>query len=107
MEASIKIMQLKSARDGNSNEMTIDYFPPEEIEFMEQINYQLQGDTEKLKNPNDKNSLSFASWIIARLGGWKGYESQRPPGTITFKKGLERFEMAYLGFVVGKDMCKR
>lgn len=107
MEASIKIMQLKSARDGNSNEMIIDYFTPEEIEFMEQINYQLQGDTEKLKNPNDKNSLSFASWIIARLGGWKGYESQRPPGTITFKKGLERFEMAYLGFVVGKDMCKR
>lgn len=107
MEASVKIMQLKSARAVNSKEKIIDYFTEDEIELLEQINDYLQGDTEKLKNPNSKNSLSFASWIIARLGGWKGYESQRPPGTITFKKGLERFELAYIGFVVGKDMCKR
>ena len=32
-------MQLKSAREGNSSEMIIDYFTQEEIEFMEQINY--------------------------------------------------------------------
>lgn len=107
MQVSVKIMQLKSARLGNSEEKIVEYFTADEIEFMDQINDQLEGQTEKLKNPNDKNSLSFASWVIARFGGWKGYESQRPPGTITFKKGLERFELAYLGYAIGKDVCKR
>lgn len=49
MEASIKIMQLKSAREGNSNEKIIDYFKAEEIELLEQINDHLQGESAKLK----------------------------------------------------------
>ena len=44
--------------------------------------------TEKQKNKNKPGTMKWAAWIVARLGGWKGYESQHPPGPITFFKGL-------------------
>jgi hypothetical protein len=31
-------------------------------------------------------------WHVARLGGWTGYASERPPGPITFTRGLQRFQ---------------
>ncbi len=34
-----------------------------------------------------------ASWMIARLGGWKGYASERKPGPITMHYGLIRFAL--------------
>lgn len=102
MDASVRIMQLKAVRDGGSNEKMEMYFDPEEIEFIRGINGSLEGATEKLRNPHHETSLSYASWVIARLGGWKGYVSQRPPGTITFKKGMQRFSIAYIGYKLRK-----
>src|SRR4051812_8249485 len=34
-----------------------------------------------LANPHPTDSLAWAAWIIARLGGWNGYASSRPPGS--------------------------
>lgn len=110
MDASIKIMQLKSARDGLSLIDIKQVFTKREIECLKVLNDQYQGVTEKLKNPHTINSLSWASWIIARIGGWKGFKSQRPPGTITFKRGLERFKDMYVGYKLSfeiKDVYKR
>lgn len=73
-------------------------FEKTERECLERLNEQLEGNTEKQRNPYQKNELGFGAWVIARLGGWKGYGSQRPPGVITFKRGLERFETILLGF---------
>jgi len=110
MEASIKVMQLKAAREGESLVKTDEVFNKEEILFLEVLNNKLQGSTEKLKNPHVKEKLAWASWVIARLGGWKGYKSQRPPGTITFKRGLDSYYQQHEGFLAAlefKDMCKR
>ena len=41
------------------------------------------------KNPHPNASLKWATWIIAKIGGWDGYPSSKPPGPITFKHGLE------------------
>ena len=110
MEASVKVMQLKAAREGESEVKTDEVFSKEEILFLEVLNQKLQGQTEKLRNPHLKENLAWASWIIARLGGWKGYQSQRPPGTITFKRGLESYYQRHEGFLAAlefRDMCKR
>jgi hypothetical protein len=58
---------------------------------MEDILPRFEGKTEKLKNPFPKDNLSWAAWIISRLGGWKGYFSQRPLGVITLRVGWLRF----------------
>ena len=63
-----------------------------------QLNQQLAGRTERQQNPYQKQELGYGAWIIARLGGWKGYQSQRPPGVITIKRGLQRFETIFVGF---------
>jgi len=33
----------------------------------------LQGRTDKQRNPYRPGTLAWASWTIARLGGWTGY----------------------------------
>jgi hypothetical protein len=91
MEASIKVMQLKAARDGDTLHTTNEVFTKDEIDCLALLNQQLQGNTEKLSNPHPKQNLGWAAWIISRLGGWDGYKSQRPPGTITIKRGVDIF----------------
>ncbi|HEX2184661.1 MAG TPA: hypothetical protein VHN78_04045, partial [Chloroflexota bacterium] len=56
------------------------------------------GPTVKQRNPHAPGSLAWAAWIIARLGGWKGYARERPPGPITFLHGLHRFYAMAEGF---------
>jgi len=88
MDASIKIQQLKAARNGQSEVRIETIFDKQELVCLGYLNNLYQGQTTKLKNPHHENTVPWASWIIARIGGWKGYKSQRSPGTITFKKGL-------------------
>jgi len=89
--SSIRIMQLTLARDGDTGRPAIDVFGQNERDFLGVLNQSLQGQTEKQKNPFPEDSLGWASWVIARLGGWKGYKSERPPGPITMRNGLDRF----------------
>lgn len=90
LSSSVEIMQLVQARKGD-NDLTMDLvFTEKEGQVIQQLNPKLEGRTKKLKNPHDPNSLAFASWVVARLGGWSGYQSQRPPGPITMANGLKR-----------------
>lgn len=98
MENAIKIMQLKQARDGESGIKVSAVFSSKEEEYLERILPTLEGETAKLKNPHTKKTLARAAWIIARLGGWKGYTSSRLPGTKTFKRGLDKFNAMALAW---------
>lgn len=91
MIAATQIMQLVNARNGQTNQSIHETFTDLEINCLQQMNSNLEGKTEKQKNPYIHTSLAFASWIIARLGGWSGYTTQRPPGPITMLNGLVRF----------------
>jgi len=99
MKASIKVLQIKAARDGSTNEKIDLLFSEKEIRCLKALNKKLEGGTVKQQNPHDAGSLAYASWIIARLGGWKEfYQPSRPPGTKTFVWGLEKFESIMIGY---------
>jgi hypothetical protein len=103
----VQILQLRQARGGQSEQKTSLIFSEEQVECLEELVRKFEGKTEKQKNRWEKNNLAWASWIIGRLGGWKGYESQRPPGVITLHEGLRRFHDIYQGWLVAKDVYKR
>ena len=101
MDSALQAMQLRQARDGQDKMPIEAVFDPKEVEALEKIGPTLEGNTLKQKNPYPPKSLPWASWIIARLGGWKGYKSQRPPGVITFKRGLVIFKNILWGINLG------
>jgi len=75
-------MQLYLAHDREECQPTCEVFSSEEIECIESIENKQIKTTEKTINPYPKEKLSWACWIIVRLGGWKGNPKQRPPGPI-------------------------
>lgn len=100
MQAATKVMQLRQARDEEVQIATAEVFDKREQNCLEDLLPTLEGNTEALKNPYPKEQLIWAAWIIARLGGWSGYKSQRPAGLITLKNGLQKFEMIYMGWQI-------
>ncbi len=98
MDTSLKVQQLKEARDGTTTVEVKEVFEEDEMKCLKHLNEVYEGATEKQKNPHPENSLAWASWIIARIGGWKGYTSQHKPGTITYKWGYEKFQTLMIGF---------
>ncbi len=77
-----------------------------QLQCLSDIEPTLQGNTVKQKNPHPRLSLSWATWIIARLGGWSGYCSQLSPGMPTIVYGLQCFEAIFLvGFCLTHDLC--
>lgn len=82
-------------------------FDNEEQEFMEKQIPRLEGKTEKQKNPYKLKDLKRYVWVLARLGGWKGYESKRRPGITTLWIGLKYFRAAKEGWDTHKDVSTR
>lgn len=90
-KAAVTTFQLLQARDGRSHEPASIAFAEHEIALLDKLNTRTEGATALQKNPHPKARLAWAAWVIARLGGWDGYPSSKPPGPITFKHGLDRF----------------
>jgi Transposase DDE domain len=97
-KAAALTIQLVQARDGRSAEPASLAFSAKDIAALDALNPQVEGKTQRQKNPHPRHSLAWASWIIAHLGGWDGYASSRPPGPITFKHGLEYFHAFAAGW---------
>jgi hypothetical protein len=87
--AAIKVMQLVAERDGTARRPLTDVFDPDDQPALERVNQDLEGKTEKQKNPHPKGSLAYAGWVFARLGGWTGYYGK--PGPIVMLRGLTQF----------------
>jgi hypothetical protein len=99
-KAATIVIQLVQARNGENGLPAGFAFSPEEIEVLDAINKDLQGKTELQKNPHRKKTLAWAAWVIAKLGGWSGYASHKPPGPITFHNGLARFHAFAAGWAL-------
>jgi hypothetical protein len=93
--AAVTVMQLVKARDGTTEQNLTDAFDPADQPILEAVSRQLEGKTERQKNPHPSGSLAFASWVIARLGGWTGYYGK--PGPQVMRRGLEDFQRIKYG----------
>ena len=102
--AATMVMQLVHARDQAGRDLqAARVFSPDQIATLHALTRRLEGKTDKQKNPHPKDTLAWASWHIARLGGWTGYASERPPGPITFSRGLQRFDAIAEGFAIAQS----
>lgn len=109
LDAIIKLFQMNIAYITDEEDQIPDTlcFEEEQIECLQLQNIQLEGKTEKQKNPYRKGSLRYATWVIARLGGWKGYASERKPGITTLWIGIEMFYNIFKGWKLARDVYTR
>jgi len=102
LQVSMKILQLTQGRDNEDVPAKI-AFNKKQIALLEKVEKKYEGKTEAQKNPYQKHTLSWSAWIIARLGGWKGYRSQSTPGPITFYRGLVEFDRIFMAWTFLKQ----
>lgn len=97
LSVAVKTLQMVEGRDNLDVPASVAF--SQEQQCLTQITSTLQGRTLKQQNPSPKASLPWATWLlIARLGGWSGYRSGRPPGMPTLVHGLRRFEAIFIGW---------
>jgi hypothetical protein len=99
IKAACLDIQLVQERDGKHQLPASTVFTEPEIETLEALVPTLEGNTERQTNPHPVRSLARASWVIARLGGWNCY--YKPPGPITFRRGMEQFYAIHRGRLIG------
>jgi hypothetical protein len=104
LKAACVDMQLVQERNGVHGLPATTVFNSAEIKTIEALNPTLEGNTEKQRNPHPAGSLARAAWVIARLGSWHCYG--KPPGPITFHRGMERFNAIHQGYML-RSMVKR
>ena len=100
--ASVQVLQMVRERDGVARRPLTDAFDPADQPAMAAISATLEGKTERQKNPHPPNSLAWASWICARLGGWNCYYGK--PGPITIHNGLLRLRALLYGWKLRGDV---
>ena len=102
---SLLINQLRQLRNDTSGISASIAFTEMQIELLKSLCKEYEGNTVKQKNPHKEKTMAWAAWTIARLGGWKGYSCECPPGNKTFKWGLDRLDGVYEGYMIAKKMC--
>lgn len=110
LDTVIKLFQMLIVYNSEEGSETVNStvaFEKEELICIEEIDKKMKGNTSKLSNPNPVSELKGVVWVIARLGGWKGYASQRPPGATTLINGLQKFFNYFEGFCLQRDVGTR
>ena len=97
LSVAVRILQMVEGRENSDLSASLSFSNPQQ-QCLAELASGLQGRTQKQQNPYPPFSLAWATWLIARLGGWSGYRSQRPPGMPTLVHGLRKFESIFLGW---------
>lgn len=95
--AAVRALQLVHARQGTTGRAATEVFTADECVVLRALQAKLEGATAKQKTTHAPGSLAWAAWILARLGGWKGYPSEAPPGPLTMIRGLQQFHTIVQG----------
>lgn len=102
--AAVMTLQLTQARDGETRLPVSAVFDATEQAVLARLNQTYAGRSTLQTNPHPPDSLAWAAWIVAKLGGWDGYPSSRPPGPITFKNGINALKTMTEGWAL-RDLC--
>lgn len=100
--AAVSVLQLVRDRDGEAKRPLSDVFDPQDTQFMQAVSRELEGNTEKQKNPHPPGSLAFAAWVCARLGGWTGYYGK--PGPVVMLTGMRRLNELKFGWSIATNV---
>ncbi len=100
----LRVIQLLLAYGKEGSQPINEVFCSEEITCLNGLAKKMKQSKTQVQNNYPEDRLSWASWVIARLGGWKGYMKQRPPGPITMKRGLDNFNLIYQGWLLAKQI---
>jgi hypothetical protein len=108
LSVAVRTLQMVEGRDNPAIPASV-AFSEQQQQCLTQLVPTLEGHTQKQQNPYPPGTLPWATWLIARLGGWSAYRSQRPPGMPTFVSGLQQFEAIFLGWktALGGLVCTR
>jgi hypothetical protein len=97
LAAAIRTIQLVDARDGGPRPAT-DVIDATFAIPLERLSRNLEGKTQRQKNPHPPGSLAFVAWIAARLGGWNCY--YKPPGPKTMRLGWTQLAARLEGYLL-------
>lgn len=102
LQSALQIVQIKEGREREDKAASL-AFTSEELAFIKVLCKKLEGKTEKQQNPYAVGTIAYACWVISRLGGWKGLNSQGKAGIKTIAWGLEAFYHQYQGYLIAKS----
>lgn len=94
--AAVQVLQMVRERDGAAQQPLADAFDPADQPAMAAVCASLEGKTARQKNPHPPNSVAWATWICARLGGWNAYYGK--PGPIVIHNGLLQLKSILRGW---------
>ena len=103
MGVTLRLMQLYLAYGQEDGQEIKEVFTENEIECLKKINEHQIKTSEKTKNNYSPKSVAWATYIIARLGGWKGNIKQRRAGPIILKRGLQKFVDIFEGWKLAQN----
>ena len=103
-QVALSILQLIKDRNNDHGQKAELIIAKEDLRFVYALILSLEGNTQAQKNPYPTESLAWLAWAVARLGGWKGYKSESPPGPTTMSRGLKRFWQSLEGWKLMADL---
>ena len=102
--AAVRINQLRTGRENTTVPCSI-VFTATQISLLHVLCKKFEGQTEKQKNPYPPEALAWGTWVIARLGGWKGYtKNESPPGNKTMLWGWNQFLNIFEGWQIASQI---
>ena len=105
LQVALKINQLSQGRENEQEGSAEISFSTKEIVVLKSLVSRYEGKTEKQKNRYKEGTIAWAAWVIARMGGWKGYASEAKPGNKTMRIGLNKLENIYIGWNLAQKIC--
>jgi len=88
---SMRHLQLIKQRENQTDKADL-YFNKNEIEILKKLELKLDGKTKRQQNPYVRDSLAWAIYILAKLGGWLGQPAGYKPGIKTLKRGEDKLK---------------